>query len=105
HCIRRAVIGAPATVGAGIEIEHVLPCEIFEGLNAKGFHLIQLLIADTPADGFDRSFVQLREVNVEQRRFHMELNSEGPIAQQEVKSENIQHVSAAVEVPKRRLRS
>ena len=105
HCIRRAVVGAAAAVGAGVEIEHVLPGEVFERLHAERFHLVELLVADAPAHRLHRPAVQLREVDIEQRGLHVELDSERPIAQQEVEGQDIEDVGAEMQVPERRKRS
>ena len=85
HRIGRAVVGTPPTISAGIEIEHVLPGEVFERLYAERFHLIQMLIADAPSHRLHSSAVQLCEVNVEERRIHVELYSERQHAEQEEK--------------------
>ena len=87
HGIRRAVIRAASAVGAGIEIEHVLPGEVFELLNPERFHLVEVIIGQAPLHRFHRAFVQLCEVDVEQRRDHVELDAKGPVAQQKVKGE------------------
>ena len=94
HRIGRALVRAPSAVGAGIEIEHVLPGEVFEGLHAEGFHLVQMLVVDALSHRLHRSAVQLCEVNVEERCFHVELNSERPVAQQEVKGQHIDKIGA-----------
>ena len=36
------LVRAAAAVGAGIEVEHVLPGEVLEFLHAEGFELVQL---------------------------------------------------------------
>src|SRR5271157_3050412 len=87
--VGRAIVGAAPAIGAGIEIQHMLPGEVLERLYAERFHLIEMLVAHAPADGLDRSLIQLGKVHVEQRRFHVELNSKWPIAQQEVKGQNV----------------
>src|SRR5271165_1797198 len=61
HSIGWAVVRAPPAVGAGVEIEHVLPGEVFELLHPEGFHPVQMLIADAPSHGLDRSPIQLCE--------------------------------------------
>ena len=90
HRIGRAVVRAPAAVGAGIEIEHVLPGEVLEFLHPEGFHLVQMLIAHAPPHRLHRSAVQLGEVDIEERRLHVELNSKRPVAQQEVKGQFVE---------------
>ena len=98
--VRRAVVGTPSAVGAGVEVEHVLPGEVLELLHAERFHLIKLLVADTPAHRLHGSAVQFREEHIEQRSLHVELDSERPVAQQEVKGEDIDDVRAKVQTPK-----
>ena len=105
HRVGRTLIGAAAAIGAGVEVEHVLPGEVFERLYAERFHLIQLLVADAPSHRLHGSPVQLREVDVEQRRLDVELNSKRPVAQQKEKGQYIQQVGAAVEIPERGLGS
>jgi hypothetical protein len=53
--------------------------------SAQGrLHLVHMLVANAPSHRFHRSSLQLREVEIEQGRFYMKLNSKGPIAQQEI---------------------
>ena len=99
HRVGGTVVRTATAIGAGIEVEHVLPGEIFERLHAEGFHLIELLVADAPSHWLESSAVQLREVNVEERGFHVELNSKRPVAEQEVKGQLMQKIGAEVEVP------
>ena len=99
HGIRGTVVGAASAVGAGIEIEHVLPGEVFERLHSERFHLIEMLVADAPSHRLQSSPVQFREVNVEERGLHVELDSERPIAEQEVEGQFVDEISAEVEFP------
>ncbi len=46
--IGRAVVRAAAAVGAGVKIEHVLPGEILEVLDAEGVQIVELLRRLTP---------------------------------------------------------
>ena len=96
-----ALVRAPAAVGAGVEIEHVLPGEVFEGLNSERFHLIQMFIADAPAHRFQNFPVQLCEVNIEEGRFHVELDSKGAVAQQEEEGQIVQEVASDVKILQR----
>ena len=102
HGIRRTVVGAASAIGARIEIQHVLPGEVLELLYAERFHLVELLVAYAPAHRLHRSAVQLGEEHVEQRGLDVELNSEWPIAQQEIEGQDIDDVSAEVHLPERR---
>ena len=47
--------------------------------------------------GFSVAAVQLREVDAEQRRFHVELNSERPVAQQEEEREFVGQIRAEIQ--------
>jgi len=38
-----AIVGTSSAIGAGIEIEHVLPGEVLERLYSEGFHLLSLI--------------------------------------------------------------
>ena len=58
-----------------------------------------MLVAYAPADGLDRSLIQLGEVHVEQRGLDVKLDAEWPIAQQEVKGQDIHKIGAAMQVP------
>ena len=102
HSIGGTVVRAAPAVGAGIEIEHVLPGEVFECLNSKGFHLIQVLVAHTPSHRFQSPAVQLCEENAEQRRFHVELDPEWPVAQQEEEGQVMENIGAKLEIPQGR---
>ena len=77
----------------------MLPGEVFERLHSEGFHLIQMLIADAPSHRLQSSAVQLCEVNIEEGGFHVELDSKGPVAEQEVEGQLMDKISAEVEFP------
>src|SRR5208283_2775557 len=68
HGVGRTIVRTPSAVGASIKVEHVLPGEIFERLHAERFHLIQMVIRDSPSHRLQRAAIQFREVNVEERR-------------------------------------
>ncbi len=70
-----------------------------ERLDSEGFHLIQMLVADAVSHRLQNLPVQLREVNIEERGFHVELDSKGPITEQEVKGKFMDQISAEVELP------
>src|SRR5579863_9127255 len=71
----------------------MLPCEIFEGFDSEGFHLIQLHLAQAPPNRFELFSVEFGEVNVEKGCFDVELNPKRPIAEQKVKSRLVCEVS------------
>ena len=75
----------------------MLPGEVFERLYSEGFHLIQVLIADAPSHRLQNLAVQLCEVNIEEGGFHVELDSKGPVAEQKVKGQFMDNVSAEEE--------
>ena len=54
--------------------------------------------------GLTVPLIQLREVHIEQRGLDVELNSEWPVAEQEVERQHIDQVRTAIEVPQSRLR-
>ena len=64
-----------------------------------------MLVGDAPSHRLHSSAVQLCEVNIEERGFDVELYSEGPVAQQEVKGQLMDKIGAEVEIPERRQRS
>ena len=102
HRIGRAVVRTPPAVGAGIEIKHVFPGEVLKCLYPEGFHLIQMFLADAPSHRLQNLPVQLCEVNIEQRCFHVELDPEGPIAEQKIKGHFMDKISAKIEPPESR---
>ena len=66
--VRRTVVGAAPAIGAGVEVQHVLPGEVFEFLHAEGFHLIELARRSTPQrTGFTvpRSSLEKKTLNSE----------------------------------------
>jgi hypothetical protein len=65
HRIGRTLVRTAPAVGTGIEIKHVLPGEVLEGLHAERFHLIQMLVGHAPSHWLNSSAVQLCEVDVE----------------------------------------
>ncbi len=85
----RTIVGTASAIGAGIEVQHVLPGEVFKFLHAEGFHLIELAFADAPAHRLHGPAIELGEEHVKQRGLDMKLNSEGPIAQQKIKGQNV----------------
>src|ERR1700757_509172 len=99
HSIGRAIIRAAAAIGTGIEVEYVLPGKILKLLHTKRLHLVQMLIANAPSHRLHGPPIQLREVDVEQGGFHVELNSKRPITQQEIKGYLMEKIGAEVEVP------
>src|SRR6266496_3863317 len=95
--IGREVVRASSAVGAGVEVEDMFPGEVLECLYPKRFHLVQMLIADSPLHWLQRAFIQLREVNVEQRSLYVELNSKWPIAEQEIEGHRMKQICAEVQ--------
>ena len=83
----------------------MLPGKVFECLHSKRFHLVEMLIADSLSHRLYHSPLQFREVEIEQRGFHMELNSKWPIAQQEIKGHFMEKIGAKVEIPECRKRA
>ena len=65
HRIGRALRRAPSAIGAGIEVEHVLPGEILKGLHSERLHLIQVFIGNTPSHRLQSPAVQPGEVDTE----------------------------------------
>jgi hypothetical protein len=84
HGIGRTVVGAASAIGAGIEVEHVLPGEVFEGFHSERLHLVEMFVADAPAHRFQRAPIQFCEIDVEERGLYVELNTERTIAEQEI---------------------
>ena len=99
--LRRALVGAPAAIGAGVEVQHVLPGEVFELLDAEGRQLVELLVGDAPSHRLERAAVQLGEVDAEQGCLDVELDAERPVAQQEEEGELVHQVGAVVEALER----
>lgn len=58
-----------------------------------------MLVANTPSHRLHHSPLQLREVEIEQGRFYVKLNSKGPIAQQEIEGHLMEKISAKVKAP------
>ncbi len=97
HGVGRAVVRAAPAVGARVEVEHVLPGEVLERLHAERLHLRQLLVGHAPLDGLHRALVQLREVDAEEGRLDVELDAEGPVAQQEEEQHVVREEGAEVQ--------
>ena len=98
HRIRRTMVRAAAAIGAGIEVEHVLPGEVLERLHAERFHLVQMLVGDAPPHRLQSAAIQLREVDIEQRCLHVELDAERPVAEEEEERNFVDKVSAQPEL-------
>ena len=75
----------------------MLPGEVFESLYSERFHLIQMLIADAPSHRLQNLPVQLSEINIEERGFHVELDSKRPVAEQKVKGQFMEKISAEID--------
>src|SRR5580700_4528612 len=103
HRFRRTLVRAAAAVGARVEVEHVLPGEVLEGLHADRLHLIYLCLSEAPLDRLHRAAIQLRKIHIEQRGLYVELNSEWAVAEQEVEGQDIDQVRTAIEVPESRV--
>ena len=64
HGVGRALVRAPAAVGAGVEIQHVLPGEVFEFLNARTISVGPALFRNAPPHRLESTAVQFREIDV-----------------------------------------
>lgn len=57
HGIGRALVGAPAAVGARVEIQDMLPCKVVEFLDAELLYLVEFLVTYSPTYWFNGSAV------------------------------------------------
>jgi hypothetical protein len=77
HGVGRAVVGAAATVGARVKIQHVLPGKILQPLDTERFQVVQLVIRDAVHHRLDVAPVDAHEEHIEQRGDHVKVFSQG----------------------------
>ena len=96
------LVRAPAAIGAGIEIQHVLPGKVFEFLYPEGFHLIQMLVATPHLTGLTVPRLQLREVDVEQRSDDVKVFSHRQEAEKSEEGQFMDEIGAEVKIAEHR---